>query len=247
MNPAATASRVVELRQYTLHTNQREALIELFDREFVEPQEAVGMAVIGEFRDLDRPDTFVWLRGFQDMSSRLAGLTHFYGGPVWHAHRDAANATMIDSDDVLLLRPARPDTAIRVNPARPEQEAAAHDHGPIGATIVFADDGALDEIVARFDTMIAPTIGGSILGCYRSELAPNSFPALPVRADERVVAWFVGYSGIAQLDDALMTSDIANILSGLGIREIDQRRLMPTARSLLWGAAAAANPPRTAS
>jgi hypothetical protein len=33
------------------------------------------------------------------------GLRAFYGGPVWAAHRDAANATMIDSDNVFLLRP----------------------------------------------------------------------------------------------------------------------------------------------
>jgi hypothetical protein len=59
---------VVELRQYTLRPGQRDVLVELFDREFVESQEAVGMELIGQFRDLDRPDRFVWLRGFPDMS-----------------------------------------------------------------------------------------------------------------------------------------------------------------------------------
>ena len=37
-----------------------------------------------------------------------AMLAAFYDGPVWRAHRDEANATMIDSDDVLLLRPWQP-------------------------------------------------------------------------------------------------------------------------------------------
>ncbi|WP_348642190.1 hypothetical protein [Mesorhizobium sp. B2-3-5] len=64
------------------------------------------MTVIGQFRDLDRPDMFVWLRGFDSMDARKDALTAFYGGPIWAAHRDAANATMIDSDDVLLLKPA---------------------------------------------------------------------------------------------------------------------------------------------
>jgi hypothetical protein len=96
---------IVELRQYTLHPGRRDDLIELFDREFVETQEAAGLAVLGQFRDLRDPDRFVWLRGFTDMPSRAAALSRFYGGPVWAAHRDAANATMIDSDDVLLLRP----------------------------------------------------------------------------------------------------------------------------------------------
>jgi len=94
---------VVELRQYTLHDGKRDVLIGLFEREFVESQEALGMKVIGTFTDIDRPNRFVWLRGFRDMDSRLAGLTSFYGGPVWQGHRNEANATMVDSDNVLLL------------------------------------------------------------------------------------------------------------------------------------------------
>jgi len=64
VHPSVPSAAIVELRQYTLRPGQREALIEVFDREFVETQEAVGMTVIGQFRDIDRPDTFVWLRGF---------------------------------------------------------------------------------------------------------------------------------------------------------------------------------------
>jgi hypothetical protein len=99
------AARVVELRRYALRPGQRETLVELFDREFVESQEAVGMEILGQFRDLDDPDSFVWLRGFSDMQTRKHGLEAFYGGPVWKAHAAAANATMIDVDNVLLLRP----------------------------------------------------------------------------------------------------------------------------------------------
>ena len=83
----------------------RETLIDLFDRELVETQEAAGMRVLGQFRDLDDPDAFVWLRGFRDMPARGRALTAFYDGPVWERHGGAAGATMIDSDDVLLLRP----------------------------------------------------------------------------------------------------------------------------------------------
>jgi hypothetical protein len=106
--PEAEHCQVVALRQYTLHPQQRDVLIELFDREFVETQEAAGMRVIGQFRDLDNADRSVWLRGFADMASRPASLQAFYGGPVWETHREAANATMVDSDNVLLLRPVEP-------------------------------------------------------------------------------------------------------------------------------------------
>src|SRR5881398_4261577 len=91
-----TCCPIIELRQYTLHPGKRDVLIDLFDREFVESQEEMGMKIIGQFRDLDNPNRFVWLRGFRDMPSRAQALKNFYGGPVWKAHREAANATMIE-------------------------------------------------------------------------------------------------------------------------------------------------------
>jgi hypothetical protein len=68
---------IVELRQYTLHPGQRDVLIDLFDREFVESQEALGMKVIGQFRDLDNPDRFVWLRGSSGHAFARAGAQGF--------------------------------------------------------------------------------------------------------------------------------------------------------------------------
>jgi NIPSNAP len=116
---AAGWSPIVELRRYTLHPEKREVLIDLFDRDLVEPQEQAGMKVIGQFRDLDAPDMFTWLRGFPDMPRRAESLAAFYDGPVWQANRDRANATMVDSDDVLLLRPARPHSAFTLDGNRP--------------------------------------------------------------------------------------------------------------------------------
>src|SRR4030095_1642193 len=65
---------IVELRQHTLHPGQRDVLIELFDREFIESQEALGMALVGQFRDLDNANRFVWLRGFCDIPSPTRAL-----------------------------------------------------------------------------------------------------------------------------------------------------------------------------
>ncbi|SDY85111.1 NIPSNAP protein [Saccharopolyspora shandongensis] len=148
---------VVELRQYMLKPGQRDVLIELFERELVEPQEALGMRIIGTFRDLDDPDRFVWLRGFADMAARHASLTGFYHGPVWAEHREAANATMVDSDDVLLLRPCGPFTRPKT-PGKP-------------VTVTVSD---------RHVT------GSQVVATLRSEHAPNTFPALPVRENEDV-------------------------------------------------------------
>lgn len=114
---------VIELRQYTLQAGKRDTLIDLFDREFVESQEVHGTLIIGQFRDLGDPDRFVWLRGFEDMPSRPTALQRFYGGPVWRRHSAAANATMIDSDNVLLLRPVQ--TAFDARQSRSPRERDA--------------------------------------------------------------------------------------------------------------------------
>lgn len=96
---------VLELRRYTLHPGRRDELIALFEREFVEPQEAVGAHLFGLFRSSASPDEFVWLRGFSSLAARADALSAFYFGPVWRRLRAEANATMVDSDNVLLLRP----------------------------------------------------------------------------------------------------------------------------------------------
>ncbi len=86
---------VVELRQYTLRPGQRDVLIDLFDREGVESQEAAGMAIVGQFRDLDDPDRFVWIRGFASMPSRAPGAGQVLRRPVRDDHRRTA-ATSAD-------------------------------------------------------------------------------------------------------------------------------------------------------
>jgi hypothetical protein len=136
--PEQTCCPIVELRQYTVHPGKRDVLIDLFDREFIEPQEALGMKVIGQFRDVDNRDRFVWLRGFHDMASRAQALQDFYGGPVWKAHREAANASMVDSDNVLLLRPALPTSAFsREGRHRPAPGAKAVPKELMVATVYY--------------------------------------------------------------------------------------------------------------
>jgi hypothetical protein len=157
--------RVVELRQYLLKPGRTDDLIDVFDRELVETQEACGMRVIGQFRDLDRPDRFVWLRGFADMDSRRRALTDFYGGPVWAEHGPAAVDTMIDSDDVLLLVPS----TLPLPEARP-----SGDETPAELTIT-AYCGAPPD-----------SASGDPLGLLRTLRADNTYAALPIREDADV-------------------------------------------------------------
>jgi hypothetical protein len=164
---------VVELRRYTLHPGTRDTLIELFDREFVETQEVLGMQVLGTFRDLDDPDQFVWLRGFESMGTRAPALEAFYSGPVWAEHRAAANATMIDSDNVLLLRPAEGGPKLVHDVSR---------RPPVGAP---------ERGETLWVTISAEPLAGDALARFVTEPAKNDFPGLPVREgiDVAVALW----------------------------------------------------------
>lgn len=187
---------VVELRQYTLRPGRREELIELFDREFVETQEAVGMSVLGQFRDLDDPDRFVWLRGFRDMETRHRALTDFYGGPVWAEHGPRANDTMADSDDVLLLRPLSAGGGFTASPAG---RAAVGTPAPdrfVAATVWSFAPGR-DEGVELIRDGLLPVLqetGPASLALLTTEHAPNTFPRLPVRTGENVTVLFLSYA-----------------------------------------------------
>lgn len=235
---------VVELRQYTLRPGQREVLVDLFEREFIETQEAVGMHVIGHFRDLDAPDRFVWLRGFPSMAARRDALQAFYSGPVWRRHRDAANATMIDSDNVLLLRPAHPDSAVApATAARPAPGATAPG-GALCLGVCALDAPAEQGFAARFDQALLPLLrahGAEVIARYLTDASENTFPRLPVREGERVFVWLARFDDVAALDAhlaALRTSArwkqalAAALLEDLA-RPPDLLRLAPTARSEL--------------
>lgn len=232
---------VIELRQYTLHPGQRDVLIELFDREFVESQEAIGMAVLGQFRDLDDPDRFVWLRGFDDMPSRAEALGRFYGGPVWKEHRDRANATMIDSDNVLLLRSAAPSSGFPATPTsvRPSIGDEVGRLSFLLATIYYRDHPFDEAFLDFFQSQLRPVLvetGATPLACLQTEYAENTFPALPVRTGEHAFVWFARFPSPAELDhhlrrlaDAPVLLTLSMMLSGAPQR----LRLAPTARSLL--------------
>ena len=226
--------RVIELRQYTLHPGRRDGLIALFEREFVESQEALGMTLVGQFRDLDRPDHFVWLRVFEDMAVRRKALATFYSGPVWRAHREAANATMIDSDDVLLLSPLDEASGFRLGERGPPH--AAGGSGP-GAVVcgVHRLAGPGDPFVDRFRQDLAPrlSVAGLAPGAVLvSHPGPNDFPGLPVREGETVLAWFAVLPDQASADAAVEAARRLD-LAGLLEAPLQLMRLRPTARSRL--------------
>lgn len=245
--PGPSCWPIVELRQYTLHPGRRDVLIDLFDREFIEPQEALGVRVIGQFRDLDRTDSFVWLRGFSDMESRLQALTTFYSGPVWKAHREAANATMIDSDNVLLLHPTRPVSGFPTETRdRLPVDSSEVVEGLGVATIYYLNEPAGPELIDFFEQTVAPVAAESgvrVLASFVTDAGPNTYPALPVREGEQVFVWFALYPNAAEYAECVAKLDRSErwkgeVEGGLARwvrRAPEVLRLAPTRRSRLQG------------
>ena len=229
-------TEVLELRQSTLHPGRRDDLIDLFDRELVDSQEAVGIRLYGQFRDLDDDDRFVWLRGFADMASRATALEAFHGGPVWHEHRDKVDDTMVDSDDVLLLRPSG-DLTLGDRPV-------AEPTSLVTVTIYHLPADAGEEFAAFFDSEVAPvltSLGAPPLARLRTETAANNYPALPVRTDANVFAWIASFVDEKQHHDHVQqlgasiqwTRELLPVLVKQAARPPEQLHLRPTSRSRL--------------
>lgn len=240
---AWTCCPVVELRQYTLVPGARETLIELFEREFIETQEATGMTVIGQFRDLNNPDRFVWLRGFSDMDARATQLQAFYSGPVWKAHRDAANATMVDSDNVLLLRPASPTSGFQLEHSSRAPVGSTVKQDFFVATIYHLDKPKAVDFPIFFERELQPHLtnaGISVLVSFVTETHPNTFPRLPVREDANVFVWFSRFPdreayerSAAAVTEAMREGEVTTKLAEFTREPPEVLLLSPTARSIL--------------
>jgi quinol monooxygenase YgiN len=236
----ASDAGVVELRQYKLVEGQRDAFVALFDDQFVDSQEALGMRLVGQFRDHDADDRFTWIRGFRDMAAREQGLNGFYSGPVWKANRAAANPMLVDNDNVLLLRPAVPGLGFGPAAARAPVTPA----GAVQAVIEYLWKAPDEGFSAFFGGEMKPALeaaGVAVVGTYVPLDEPNNFPALPVRTDRRLLVWFVRGASHEAIDAALArarSSDRWQSRVAAPLHDAEERapqilRLDPTPRSAL--------------
>ena len=237
--PTLAQCEVVELRRYTLRTGQRDELLAVFEGHLIEPQERGGMVVGGLFTDRDDPDAFVWFRGFVDMEARRRALHRFYDGPVWAQHRDSANATMVDSDNVLLLRRTQPEHALPAptSPRAPSHALPTSTAWVVVTTYLHHGDPALEAWLAGQVHDVLQTELRTVVAMWRTEPADNTFPRLPVRRVNAVV-WTAGFADqqiYLQARHRLETSHLWNHevrprlqteLSGC-----EHQRLQPTSRS----------------
>jgi len=219
---------VIELRRYVMKPGRRDDLIDLFEREFLESQENCGMLPLGHYRDMDDDNSFVWFRAFSGVESRKRALEAFYlESPAWLENRNAANDTMVDSDNVLLLRPARPESGFDVSglrrpPVSANGQSAASSF--VAVSIDVLPSAASEEYIARFENGVLPRLRAIADRCayFVTEESPNTFPRLPVREGEFCFVAAGVCENLAALDAWRSEFPAGEVL-----------RLLPARRSLL--------------
>jgi hypothetical protein len=240
----AACCPIVEIRQYTLAPGSFQKFTTLFERYFVESQEADGMSIIGTFRVLDDPNRFFWIRGFASMEARERALTSFYEGSVWKAHRDAANSLLVENNNVLLLRPALSGPLFVYPTGRAPIGSQTEPSGVMVATIYSLGSADAMEFDKLFEQSIRPAVikaGARVLAAFRTEHAKNNFPRLPIREDANVFVWLSCFQDLSSYNhyQEVLASDSqwAKILGTFAIWRIysppETWRLAATPRSAL--------------
>ena len=152
---------------------------------------------------------------------------------------------MIDSDNVLLLRPVTARSGFPAPAA--SRPPVGHTQAPPSRVLVtlYYRDRPFDQAFADFfDRQARPALieaGATPLACLRTEHAENTFPALPVRTGENVFAWLARFPSPAVLEGHLRQIErsagwrdrVFPALSALITGAPQQLRLAPTARSQL--------------
>jgi len=233
---------VIELRRYAIQPGRRADFARYFETWFPEAFQQLGAVAFGQFLERARPNHFTWLRGFRDMPARLAVNQAFYFGPVWKEHKPAVNGLIVDSDDVLLLRPAYPGSglsALRAVDPVLDQDGAK---GVVAAQIFKVADGRLDAFLRQSELAFACYRGRGVTeaGVLATLDEPNNFPQHPIRTDGSYVVWL----GVLQDDAALaglrpMLDAAAEMLAASGLLDGAPELVLldPTARSRLrWAA-----------
>jgi hypothetical protein len=196
LNPMDTVEhlkdfQIIEFRRYTTKPGERQHFAEYFDNFFPEAFEQLGAIAFGEFSERNKPDGFTWLRGFHTKFDRAIVNGAFYYGPLWREHSKRINDLLMDSDNVLLLRPFRPERGIPVLPAVDPVKEKDGAHGVVVALVLATKTGHIDELAARAEPLFARyrDAGAREAGWLVTADVPNNFPQLPVRADGPYLLW----------------------------------------------------------
>lgn len=195
--------QVIEFRRYMIKEGEREHFAQYFESYFPEAFQQMGAIAFGQFFERKNPVAFTWLRGFKNTDARAVINAGFYYGPLWREHASTMNNLMVDSDNVLLLRPLSPERGIPVLPAVDPVREAKGAQGIVIAQIFAVKPNSVDAFTQQAEAMFAGyrSAGAREAGVLVTLDVPNNFPQLPVRMDGPYLVWL----GIIKDNKALET------------------------------------------
>ncbi|HEY9434460.1 MAG TPA: hypothetical protein VI260_23615 [Blastocatellia bacterium] len=195
--------QVIEFRRYTVKEGERERFAEYFESYFPEAFQQMGAMAFGQFFERKNPVGFTWMRGFKNTDARAVINAGFYYGPLWREHAFTMNSLMVDSDNVLLLRPLNPERGVTVLPSVDPVTERKGAQGVVVAQIFAVKANSVDAFAQEAEAAFAGyrAAGAREAGVLVTLDAPNNFPQLPVRTDGPYLVWL----GIVKDNQALET------------------------------------------
>jgi len=186
-----TDFQVIEFRRYTTKEGEREHFGTYFENYFPEAFQQMGAIAFGQFFERKNPVGFTWMRGFKNMDARAVVNAGFYYGPLWREHSLTMNSLMVDSTNVLLLRPLTPERGVTVLPSVDPVVEAKGAQGVIVAQIFAVKPNSVEAFAQQAEATFASyrAAGGREAGVLVTLDVPNNFPQLPVRTDGPYLVW----------------------------------------------------------
>jgi len=204
---------IIDLRNYTLNPNTRDKFIERCETLIFPEQKRLGATILGTFRDADNPNGIVWLRAMPDMPERKRILTAFYSkGEVWKANRREVNSWIVDSDNVLLVKPAELMPVSDLKTTNSDNSVVVMYTCLRKEPFIVAQE--LDDVSEAISD-----IGGRLLVKLETDPSKNNYPLHPIRTGE------FGYVLFASFDPKLYQA--------LEFSGVEENKLLPTGQSWL--------------
>lgn len=199
---------IIDLRDYTLKPNTRDQFVECCETVIFPEQERLGATILGMFRDAHRPNRVVWLRAMPDMAERQRILTAFYShGEVWRAHHQRVNSWLVDSHNVLLVRPVA------------DLATSTTEHSVVAMYTRLGQEPCTEVEEPDDVSPVISAARGRLLVKLATDPSENNYPRHPIRTGEFGFVWLAAFE--------------PECYQPLGLSSVEERKLLPTERSRL--------------
>ena len=200
--------QAIEFRRYTIKEGGREHFAQYFESYFPEAFQQLGAIAAGSFFERGNQTGFTWIRGFHTIEARAVVNAAFYYGPLWKEHKKTLNDLMIDSDNVMLLRPLTPERGVTILAAVDPVTETAGAQGIVVAQIFAVKANSIEVFAKEAETTFASyrAAGAREAGVLVTLDVTNNFPQLPIRTDGPYLVWL----GVLK-DNQMLENDFTSV------------------------------------